>query len=217
MAVAMLEDLHGAVEIAVFPKVFAKTEDVWRDDAVVIVSGKVDVREDRVQVICDSAESFDVPDGPPPEITLPPIDPGQLQPVSASGQDDAAALGYGSANGHNANGLAVTDERPSARPRPLEAGPTATDVSPEPLLLLLRVTRTGNQPVDIQVLEKLHALLPQDGPDLYELFLTAGRRSVRISNPLARTRYSPELENALLDLLGPDGVKVAPAARNQTI
>jgi hypothetical protein len=81
--------------------------------------------------------------------------------------------------------------------------------------LRLRVNRTGEPPVDIQVLEQLHALLPQDGPDLYEILLTAGRRSVRISNPLARTRYSPELRDGLVDLLGPDSVQVSSATRGE--
>jgi hypothetical protein len=77
--------------------------------------------------------------------------------------------------------------------------------------LKLVVTRTGDQPHDIQLLERLYELLPQDGPDEYEILLAAGKRAIRITNPLARTRYSPELEESLVALLGPDAVQVRPA------
>jgi hypothetical protein len=70
----------------------------------------------------------------------------------------------------------------------------------------LTVVRSGSPPDDIQTLDRLHALLPQDGPDSYEIFLTAGSKSVRISN---RTRYSQELEEALIALLGPGAVQVS--------
>ena len=78
----------------------------------------------------------------------------------------------------------------------------------EAVLLRLRVARSGNPPTDIQLLERLHRLLPQDGPDHFEILLTAGARAVRISNPVARTRYSPELEAELIALLGPEAVQV---------
>jgi hypothetical protein len=38
--------------------------------------------------------------------------------------------------------------------------------------------------------------------------LKNGSRSVRINNPTARTRYSAELKEELIGLLGPDGVQV---------
>src|SRR5205823_9720930 len=67
MAVAVLEDLHGAVDVTVFPRTFAQTEQLWQDDAIVIVDGKLSLREDRLQIICDAAELFEAPEGQPPE------------------------------------------------------------------------------------------------------------------------------------------------------
>ncbi len=45
MANAYLEDLYGTIEIVIFPSVYAKVEPLLVDDTVVVVTGKVDVRE----------------------------------------------------------------------------------------------------------------------------------------------------------------------------
>ena len=37
MAFVKLGDVNGAVEIVVFPKLYARTHDLWHDDMVVIV------------------------------------------------------------------------------------------------------------------------------------------------------------------------------------
>src|SRR5947207_7231371 len=44
MANAHLEDLHGVIEVVIFPRTYAANPEVWREDNIVIVSGKVDVR-----------------------------------------------------------------------------------------------------------------------------------------------------------------------------
>ncbi|MCX7840667.1 MAG: DNA polymerase III subunit alpha, partial [Anaerolineae bacterium] len=58
MAFVSLEDPSGTVELTVFPKVFERTRDLWQTDAVVFVKGKVDVRDGKLQVVCDSAEEY---------------------------------------------------------------------------------------------------------------------------------------------------------------
>ncbi len=54
MLVATLEDLQGSVEVVVFPKVFAETANAWADDTVVLVSGRVDHRDEAAQVLCEA-------------------------------------------------------------------------------------------------------------------------------------------------------------------
>lgn len=66
MAAVQLEDLHGGVEVVVFPKTYEKTRELWQPDAVVVVEGKVDVKDDRKKVLCEKAELFVVPEGTPP-------------------------------------------------------------------------------------------------------------------------------------------------------
>ncbi|MDP1722920.1 MAG: DNA polymerase III subunit alpha [Candidatus Gottesmanbacteria bacterium] len=55
MAFVKLGDMHGAVEVVVFPKLYAKTYDLWNDDTVVIVVGRVDEKENRLTILADEA------------------------------------------------------------------------------------------------------------------------------------------------------------------
>jgi DNA polymerase-3 subunit alpha len=59
MANALLEDLYGMIEIIIFPSVFQKCESLLTDDAIVRVSGRVDVREDEApQLLVESISPF---------------------------------------------------------------------------------------------------------------------------------------------------------------
>jgi DNA polymerase-3 subunit alpha len=59
MAFARLEDLESAVEVTVFPDVFAATRAVWSVDHLALVRGRVDIRDERVQIVVEAAEPFD--------------------------------------------------------------------------------------------------------------------------------------------------------------
>jgi DNA polymerase-3 subunit alpha len=58
MLVAQLEDMLGSIEVTVFPKAYEATMDVWREEAILLVTGQVKLREEEPQVICDSVEVF---------------------------------------------------------------------------------------------------------------------------------------------------------------
>lgn len=55
MAFVRVEDLSGVVEIVVFPKVYARTLDLWSKDTKVVISGRVDEKDDRLLVLADDA------------------------------------------------------------------------------------------------------------------------------------------------------------------
>jgi hypothetical protein len=59
MLVATLEDLQGSVEVVVFPKVFADTANSWTDDSVVLVSGRVDHRDEASQLLCEVVQAWE--------------------------------------------------------------------------------------------------------------------------------------------------------------
>jgi DNA polymerase-3 subunit alpha len=59
MLVVQLEDLQGSVEIVVFPKVFTETANAWVEDAVVLVSGRVDHRDEEAKLLCDTVHAWD--------------------------------------------------------------------------------------------------------------------------------------------------------------
>ncbi len=59
MAFVRIEDLGGVIELVVFPKIFAKTSDLWSRDAIVLVSGRVDEKDDRLTILVDDAKRIE--------------------------------------------------------------------------------------------------------------------------------------------------------------
>jgi DNA polymerase-3 subunit alpha len=57
-ASAVLEDFSGQVEVMVWPKVYADTDELWKEGNELVIQGKVRVREDRAQISCDSVRPY---------------------------------------------------------------------------------------------------------------------------------------------------------------
>jgi DNA polymerase-3 subunit alpha len=67
MAVFALEDLSSSIEVMVFPKTMTAYGHLLEDDAVVIVKGRVDKREDQAKLMATELERFEpITDGAPP-------------------------------------------------------------------------------------------------------------------------------------------------------
>ncbi|HEX2171824.1 MAG TPA: DNA polymerase III subunit alpha [Dehalococcoidia bacterium] len=52
---AMLEDLEGSCEVTVWSEIYERTRDLWKDDAILLVTGRVRTRDLRASIICDDA------------------------------------------------------------------------------------------------------------------------------------------------------------------
>ncbi|MCI0478298.1 MAG: DNA polymerase III subunit alpha, partial [Anaerolineales bacterium] len=95
MAFVSLEDPSGATEITIFPKTFERSRELWRNDALLLVKGKVELRDGKIQVLCDSAEEYQIPidDGRPTTDVPPPAVSGQPSAVQYAMPDaEEAAL-----------------------------------------------------------------------------------------------------------------------------
>ncbi len=55
MATFVLEDLRASIEVFVFPKTMATVGGILADDAICVVKGRVDTRDDQVKLICMEA------------------------------------------------------------------------------------------------------------------------------------------------------------------
>lgn len=54
MAFVEIEDLYGIIELVVFPKVFNKVRHLINEDAIILVSGRVSIREDEApKILCE--------------------------------------------------------------------------------------------------------------------------------------------------------------------
>lgn len=59
MIFASLEDLDSSVDCVVFPKTYAETKDLWFVDSILWINGKVDRREDKINVLVERVRSLD--------------------------------------------------------------------------------------------------------------------------------------------------------------
>jgi len=53
-----LEDLDGRIEVMVWPKVYANTRDLWQEGNILLVEGKVRLRDDRAQLSCEYVQRY---------------------------------------------------------------------------------------------------------------------------------------------------------------
>lgn len=60
MAFLKLEDLTGVIEVIVFPKTLDKIRDSLKEDALVVIKGRVNIKEDELpKLICESVEPLE--------------------------------------------------------------------------------------------------------------------------------------------------------------
>ena len=124
MAVVTLEDLQGAVEVVVFPKLYDQTAATWAEGSILLVAGRVDHRGEDVSLLADLVVPWDDAVQRGPESFARDVAAGdrgayrrrQAGPGAAGpGQRTPAATGTGTAMG-------TASRRPSAEP----AGAAAT-------------------------------------------------------------------------------------------
>jgi len=53
-----LEDLRGSIEVIVFPSVYEKTRELWQEDKILVVKGRVDTNGRGPKVICESVQDY---------------------------------------------------------------------------------------------------------------------------------------------------------------
>ena len=60
MLFTKLEDWANKIEVVVFPDILEKNPDIWREDNIVIIQGKVSQRNGTLSIICDNAQEFKI-------------------------------------------------------------------------------------------------------------------------------------------------------------
>jgi DNA polymerase-3 subunit alpha len=62
MAFVQFEDPSGGIEITVFPRTYARTRDLWHAEALVMVKGKVEARDGKIKMLCETANEYHIVD-----------------------------------------------------------------------------------------------------------------------------------------------------------
>ncbi|KAJ53194.1 DNA polymerase-3 subunit alpha [Clostridium tetanomorphum] len=59
MAFIQIEDLYGAIEVIIFPKTFNKYRDLIEEDSMIIIKGRVNIREgEQPKILCEDIEAL---------------------------------------------------------------------------------------------------------------------------------------------------------------
>jgi DNA polymerase-3 subunit alpha len=202
MAVLLVEDLHGSIEAVVFPRVYDRALELWREDAILVIEGKVDTRGERPQVVVDRVEEWVAPAaGTPPPVP--------------------EARGAGStskANGSTARNPSQTPhstERPTGVP--IDHGEdshinASGSVNGAPRRVIRVVVPRGEDDnACVRVLEQLHVLVERSSPGDDELHLFLHDRlggRVELSGADIQVRHSPDFESQVRTLVGADNLQV---------
>lgn len=56
MAFVRVEDEVESMEIVIFPRLFSQTASLWQEDQMVLITGKVDDRDEELKILADSAQ-----------------------------------------------------------------------------------------------------------------------------------------------------------------
>lgn len=218
MAVGELEDLEGSIEIVAFPRVYEQSRSCWQPDNMVVVEGKVDLRNDRLQIVCNRLQV--VEEATPAEAPVAP----ELIPYEedlALQPPTAPSLPYEEFTVEEEGAEAVFLP-PQPAPGP-SAPPPGKDMVVAPRTparpplsrprsngrhILVFLPSTSDLEDDIQRMQRLHALFKAHrGNDRLTLLVRDGSVVTRLE-PLERIAYSEELRREVERLLGEGAIQV---------
>ena len=171
--IATLELLGGGIEVVAWPNVYEHDRDIWKEGSLLLVEGKVKDRDNGITVYADSAMIYKEP-----HISESTRDQG---PETPKDPPVDAKEEY-----HNStHRLSKLPEGESLR------------------TVLINLADTGDTPADaLRLKTALQFLLEYPGTDRVLVEITSQGGRVRLEMPLITTRFCPELEGRLNDLIG---------------
>ncbi len=207
MVAASIEDLHGSVEIVAFPKVYERTRELWEEDQILLIEGKVDARGDRVQIICEKATrcAIDASAGSAGESGINGRHPsgangnGSGKQAREGGEDYRAAV----RDNGSSNGSAAESRANGSRKEDAKRGPRHR--------ISITIRRSDQDERDVDLLQQLYNLLNQHpkGEDSVDLCVASnGHERVELEFPGGAVRYNRKLKEELAELVGQEAVQI---------
>ncbi|MDD4875685.1 MAG: DNA polymerase III subunit alpha [Dehalococcoidales bacterium] len=89
-ASAILEDIDGRIEVMVWPKIFSDTKDLWQEGNIVLVEGKVRLRDEQVQLNCDHVRRYQPGEGQNEEIVI--SQPAEKMAITVEAMNNSAPV-----------------------------------------------------------------------------------------------------------------------------
>ncbi len=222
MAVAELEDLDGSIDAVAFPRLYEQTQDLWAEDNVLLVQGKVDLRNDRLQIICEQVQPVEErasPAGPAPREFLsyeqdlalqrpPSREDLPYEEFTAEEEDEEGGAPPPVAPPRKAAGEkrpAGATVAPVPPPRPPRPAPSR---QADGMHILITLPHTQDLEQDIERMMALNEILKAHrGQARLSLLVWNGGKKTRLA-PLDGVTYSDEFRRQVEDLLGEGSIQV---------
>ena len=224
MGFVSLEDIQGTLELVIFNRVWQGLQGKLEPGQIAVARGRVDAERGEPKILVD-------------ELILDLDKIRALEPGPERGSQDPNGRPEAGPESHEApNGSNGGDpgDLPSFE-EGLEAGGLAADLLDEPLLeaplldgrtpegesmvwqlaesrqVTITLRSTGDQGRDAQRLRRIHGMLSSaPGGDHYSFLVYEASRCYHLEFPNSTTRYSLELHQLLMGLLGERAVQVEP-------
>jgi len=58
MLFSLLEDLTSKIEVVVFPNVLERNPDIWKENSIVVATGKINDRDGSLKLLCDDVKTI---------------------------------------------------------------------------------------------------------------------------------------------------------------
>jgi len=179
--------------VVAWPNVYERAPEIWTEGNLLLVEGRVKARNDELSVYVDEASIYT-----PPSDEEPAVEQGMETPREVQVEPETP---------HGAAIVTPLERRGPAAP------PGGGHGSPQPpsngtgdgslRTLLINLADTGDVPGDAYLLKSaLQLLLEYPGADRVLVEIASDGRRVRLEMPLITTRFCPELEERLVDLIG---------------
>jgi len=179
MAFVQMEDLHGTVELVVFPKTYQHTRDLWVLDRILWVRAKVEVRDQRVTLLCQTVQDN----------------------IQTAQIDDTDTADTNQSTGYSNKGDTYLPAGDRERP--------AAPQSHCPQMLHITLHRSSDHGADLQRLKKIcQTLRSYEGQDHYIIHVVDEKQRVQLDFPNMNTGYCQELESRLRNLIGSGSLRV---------
>ena len=197
---ATLEDISGQVEVVAWSNVYEGTQELWEEGNILLVKGKVRLRNDKAQLNCDEVALYR-----PESVKI--IKEAVPAPAEAA---HSALRPFDSAQGRQNSGQASSPRGDSVEPG--QAPPPVIQPPPEPVptkihRLVISLAQSDDKEQDLARLYKLNEIIKNfSGKD--EVILLLGNNGNVEKLRLPSTGYCPDLHKQLVRLVGEEGVRV---------
>jgi DNA polymerase-3 subunit alpha len=180
---ATLEDLDGSIEVMVWSDVYSGTTELWEEGNIVLVEGKVSVRDDGIQLACKKVSRYQ------------PDKPRQDKP-----RQEKTAM---------SPPKAAVDFEVKTRPNTNVYKPEEKPVEKKRHKLIITINDSGDAERDANCLRRVvYTMKEFPGSDEVSLRIPSEGKIVKLKIANLFTDYTAELRQRIVELVGEDGLRV---------